>query len=467
MFWCPYIDCLIINNLIVCNVDLQNKPYFVLSGKLVCYNDIKSTCCYACQALIEGDRIITQFGNFHKDCCKCFKCGYVNMNNFNMRKKIEDYVKDSCVPIPKHFNEELRMRLAGTNLLSTKLDNATHYLEISAQFKAVERHVITSSHSESAAHEMSDEEEVMNPNDLKLEERQKKWLQAAGAEASSPPAKSKRSKKLPVFTHSPPHDNTWTPLKKADLFPKSGLNLPHLSSYSTQGFSKVEMSDRTSISKYPALSKSRALSGSALSSRRDVSKSPPLSSPPSPSRNNNQEPLHELKSLSSKREPESTPGSSKPTSGKTNVNALVMVYEEITARATDDLSPDASTADHNSPESQEEKSDSNRTMFCETRLTSKLPVQAIPDCTLQNPTMPQMGVLKIRKADESIKQADGTTTRFRGALLALLLSIVVAPISILLYLRNWVATPTPEEPINLQSLGIEMINYATQTRTSN
>ncbi|VDK38646.1 unnamed protein product, partial [Taenia asiatica] len=356
------------------------------------------------------------------------------------RKKIEQYVEESSIPIPKHFNEELRIRLA-------------------AQFKAVERHVVTSSRCESAAYEMEEEEKKPKffPNQLKLkhERPKKKEPQGVEVETLSQQPKPKRSKKRLVCTLDPFPDISRISLIGVDLPPKDGSCSPHSLPCSNQGFNQVESSDRTSTSKCSTRSKLQVPKDSVLSGREEILRSPaigPSSPPPAPSPpfNNNQEPSQELKSVSSNKDPELNPQ---------------LAYEKITTQTNEHPNPNAFATGQNSSELVGEKIEG--TKFCETQPTFELPIQVIPEFIPQNSPALPVCIAQEPRSNGAAKGPSEATTRLGRALLLLILSIIATPISILLYLRNWITPSVPEDRINLQSLGIEMADDAIQLRMFN
>lgn len=206
-------------------------------------------------------------------------------------------------------------------------------LVILAQFKAVERHVVTSSRCESAAYGTDDDEKEANStsDSLKLkQEEQKKESQNVELGASSPPPKPKRLKKPSVCIPNPSTGTNRMPPVAVGLSPKRGSCSPQSPSCSDQELSQVELSGRTSISKCSTLSKSRISKDPILSDREEILQSPATSSNsplpvPSPLFNNNQKPSQELKSVLSKRGSESKQQLTQTTHGRANVNALVMV----------------------------------------------------------------------------------------------------------------------------------------------
>ncbi|VUZ42049.1 unnamed protein product [Hymenolepis diminuta] len=144
----------------VCSIDLCQKPYLFQDGKFFCNDDAKAQLCFACKNSIEGDRVMTNVGIFHKDCFKCSNCSTFDasrklyftselllccdclsrknilISKFSSGKTSEvaqrnelDLLKKPGNPIPKHFNEKLRTRLT-------------------AQFRAVERNIVISSQCE-------------------------------------------------------------------------------------------------------------------------------------------------------------------------------------------------------------------------------------------------------------------------------------------------------------------------------
>ncbi|KAL5111145.1 hypothetical protein TcWFU_000355 [Taenia crassiceps] len=363
-----------------------------------------------------------------------------------VRKKIEQYVEESNIPIPKHFNEELRIRLA-------------------AQFKAVERHVVTSSRCESAVYEMDGGEKGANLklNQLKPKhDRQKKEdLQAAEVAALSPQPKSKRSKKPPECTPGLLPGINRISLIEVGLPPKRRLYSPNSPAYRNQELNLIEISDHTFTSKCSTLSKSRALIDPLLSGGEVILKSPAISSSspspaPSPPFNNNQEPLQELRSVSTQKELELNSQLTQTTHGRTNVNALVMAYEKITAQANEYLSPGASITDQNPPELMDNRVGDTKAKFCELQTTPKLPTKVIPDFISQSSPVLPVRTTKKSKPDKAVKTQPGATTHLGRALLVLALSIVATPIWVLLYLRNRITSSITEDPINLQCLGIEI-----------
>ncbi|CDS41253.1 actin binding LIM protein 2 [Echinococcus multilocularis] len=437
--------------------DLHNKPYFLLSGKLVCYDDIKAACCHTCQSIIRGDRIITQFGDFHKECFQCARINFTPASKFyiggrkffchecrlslkrsshprkvkaaneakdlsEVRKKIEQYVKESSIPIPKHFNEELRIRLA-------------------AQFKAVERHVVTSSRCESAAYGTDDDEKEANftSDSPKLKQEKKKESQNVELGAPSPPPKPKCLKNPSVCIPNPSTGTNRMPPVAVGLSPKRGSCSPQSTSCSNQELSQVELSDRTSISKCSTLSKSQISKDPILSDREEVLQSPATSSNsplpvPSPLFNNNQKPSQELKSVLSKRESESKQQLTQPTHGRANVNALVTAYEKISAQAKKHPKSGASTANQNSTKIWVGEIEGPKAKSRESQPTSKLPLQALSEPI--SPSSPTRFAQKTRTG-RGVRWAFASTVRFGGTLLLLILSIVAVPISTLLCFQKW------------------------------
>ncbi|KAL5967073.1 Actin-binding LIM protein 2 [Taenia solium] len=440
-----------------CNVDLHNKPYFVLSGKLVCYDDIKTACCHTCQTVIKGDRIITQFGNFHKECFQCSKCG----TNFTPASKF-------YIGARKFFCHECCISLKSSSY-SRRVKPTNKTKDSPAQFKAVERHVVTSSRCEIAANEMEDEEKEPSffSNQLKLKHERPKKKEPQGAEVGtlSQQPKLKRPKKPLVCTLDPFPDISRISLIGVGLQPKDGSYSPHSLSYSNQGFNQVESSDRTSSSKCSTRSKLQVPGDSVLSGREEILRSPAIgSSPPppasSPPFNNNQELSQEPKSVSSNKDSELNPQLAQATHRKTKVNALVMAYEKITTQTNEHLNPNASATDQNSSELLGDKIEG--TKFCGSQPTFKLPIQVIPQ---NSPALP-VCIAQEPRSNGAAKGPSEATTRF-GRVLLLILSIVATPISILLYLQNWITPSVPGDRINLQSLGIEIADDAIQLRTSN
>ncbi|EUB64671.1 LIM domain kinase [Echinococcus granulosus] len=202
----------------VCNVDLHNKPYFLLSGKLVCYDDIKAACCRTCQSIIRGDRIITQFGDFHKECFQCSRCGSTSEGESSF-----------AMNAASHSN-------AAATLGKSKLRMKRKICQ------AVERHVVTSSRCESAAYGTDDDEKEANStsDSLKLkQEEQKKESQNVELGASSPPPKPKRLKKPSVCIPNPSTGTNRMPPVAVGLSPKRGSCSPQSPSCSDQELSQA------------------------------------------------------------------------------------------------------------------------------------------------------------------------------------------------------------------------------------